>query len=169
MLNDWTHIEPAARLQAMNRALDRMVPESPHESFGGTIAVMLEAVAQQEMTKASTTLEEAVQANPFWLRGYLLLAAVYESAEQSTQAIASIERGLDRCAQGLRLYRAPRWVRMVEQINGPVAHERIRRNLERFKRYDRIFRHRMAMMQIRCGSFDEAIEQWAAIDDEHCA
>lgn len=32
-----------------------------------------------------------------------------------------------------------------------------------------MFRHRLAMLQIRCGSFDEAIEQWSTIEEEHCA
>jgi len=28
-----------------------------------------------------------------------------------------------------------------------------------------MFRHRLAMLQIRCGNLDEAIEQWSAIEE----
>jgi hypothetical protein len=32
-----------------------------------------------------------------------------------------------------------------------------------------MFRHRLARLQIRCGNLDEAIEQWSAIEEVHCA
>jgi hypothetical protein len=32
-----------------------------------------------------------------------------------------------------------------------------------------MLRHRLAMLQIHRGCFDEAIEQWSAIEEEHCA
>lgn len=31
------------------------------------------------------------------------------------------------------------------------------------------FSIRMAMLQVHCGCFDEAIEQWFTIEEEHCA
>jgi hypothetical protein len=56
----------------------------------------------------------------------------------------------------------------VEQINRPVVHNRVRLNAEWQRRYERMFAQRLAMLQICCGSFDEAIEQWSITDEQHC-
>lgn len=73
------------------------------------------------------------------------------------------------CASGLRLFSVQRWGETLERINEPVAHGRIRNHLERLRQYERMFRHRLAMLQICCGNLDEAIEQWSAIEEVHCA
>ena len=77
MLSDWTRIELATRLRTMNRVLDCIVPDSPTEAVDEAIEIALKAVGRQEMTHAVTILEEVVNTNPFWLRGYLLLATIY--------------------------------------------------------------------------------------------
>jgi hypothetical protein len=156
------------RLQIINRTLDRIVPDTSHEALKETIDVMFEAVAQQKTTEATMLLEDALQANTSWLRGYLLLATIYQYTEQYTLAITTLGRGLNICANGLRLFSAPRWVAMVENLNGPRVHERLRRKAERFKRYEQTFRYRMAMLQIHTGRLDDAIEQWVALEGEHC-
>jgi hypothetical protein len=169
MLSDWTRIELATRLRTMNRVLDCIVPDSPTEAVDEAIEIVLKAVGRQEMTQAVTILEEMVNTNPFWLRGYLLLATIYQYVQNANQAIITTEKGLAACASGLRLFSAPKWVESVERINGPVVYSRIRNHGERLRRYERMFRHRLAMLQIRCGNLDEAIEQWSAIEEVPCA
>ena len=169
MLSDWTRIELATRLRTMNRVLDCIVPDSPTEAVDEAIEIVLKAVGRQEMTQAVTILEEVVKTNPFWLRGYLLLATIYQYVQDADQAIATTEKGLAACASGLRPFSASKWVEAVERINGPGVHSRIRNHAERLRRYERMFRHRLAMLQIRCGNLDEAIEQWSAIEGVHCA
>jgi hypothetical protein len=169
MLDDGLRIELATRLRTMNRVLDCIVPDSPTEAVNEAIEIALKAVGRQEMTQAITILEEVVNTNPFWLRGYLLLATIYQYVQNADQAIATTEKGLAACASGLRLFSAPKWVETVERINGPVVHSRIRNHAERLRRYERMFRHRLAMLQIRCGNLDEAIEKWSTIDEVHCA
>jgi len=169
MLSDWTSIELATRLRTMNRILDCIVPDPPTEAVDDAIEIVLKAVGRQEMTQAVTILEEVVNTNPFWLRGYLLLATIYQYVQYADQAIVTIEKGLAICASGLRLFSAPKWIEAVERINGPVVHNRIRNHAERLRRYERMFRHRLAMLQVRCGNLDEAIEQWSAIEEVHGA
>jgi hypothetical protein len=169
MLSDWTRIELVTRLRTMNRVLDRIVPDSPIEAIDEAIEIVLKAVGRQEMTQAVTILEEVVKTNPFWLRGYLLLATIYQYVQDADHAIATTENGLAACAGGLRLFSAPKWVETVERITGPVVHSRIQNHAERLRQYERMFRHRLAMLQIRCGNLDEAIEQWSAIEEVHRA
>lgn len=169
MLDDGMRIELATRLRTMNRVLHCIVPDSPNEAVDEAVEIVLKAVGRQEMTQAVTILEEVVNTNPFWLRGYLLLATIYQYVQNADQAIAITEKGLAACASGLRLFSAPKYVETVERINGPVVHSRIRNHAERLRRYERMFRHRLAMLQIRCGNLDEAIEQWSAIEEVHCA
>lgn len=169
MLSDWTRIELATRLRTMNRVLDCIAPDSPTEAVNEATEIVLKAVERQEMTQAVTILEEVVNTNPFWLRGYLLLATIYQYVQNADQAIATTEKGLAVCASGLRLFNAPKWVETVERINGPVVYGRIRSHAEQLRQYERMFRHRLAMLQIRCGNFDEAIEQWSAIEEVPCA
>ena len=94
---------------------------------------------------------------------------VVGSLQAADQAIATTENGLAACANALRLFSAPKWVETVERISGPVVHSRIQNQAERLRQYERMFRHRLAMLQIRCGNLDEAIEQWSAIEEVHCA
>ena len=169
MLSDWTRIELATRLRTMNRILDCIVPDPPTEAVDDAIEIVLKAVGRQEMTQAVTILEEVVNTNPFWLRGYLLLATIYQYVQYADQAIVTIEKGLAICVSGLRLFSAPKWIEAVERINGPVVHNRIRNHAERLRRYERMFRHRLAMLQVRCGNLDEAIEQWSASEEVHGA
>lgn len=169
MLNDGTPIDLVTRLRTMSRALDRLVPESPIAALEEVVERALEAVGRGELAEAMTLLEEGVRANPFWLRVYLLLATIYEYAQKAELAIATIEQGLAIGVSSLRLFGAQGWGKTLERINGPVAHSRIQSHVERLRRYERMFRHRLAMLQIRCGSFDEAIEQWSTIEEEHCA
>lgn len=169
MLSDWTRIKLATRLRTMNRVLDCIVPDSSTEAVDEAIEIVLKAIGRQEMTHAVTILEEVVNNNPFWLRGYLLHSTIYQYVQNADQAIATTEKGLPACASGLRLFSAPKWAEAVERINGPVVHSRIRNHAERLRRYERMFRHRLAMLQIGCGNLDEGIEQWSAIEEVHCA
>lgn len=169
MLDDGMRIELATRLQTMNRVLDCIVPDFPTEAVDEAIEFVLTAVGRQEMTQAVTILEEVVNTNPFWLRGYLLLATIYQYTQNTDQAIVTTEKGITACVSGLRLFSAPKWVGALERINGPVVHSRIRNHAERLRRYERMFRHRLAMLQIRYGNLDEAIEQWSAVEEMHCA
>jgi len=169
MIDDGMRIELAPRLRTMNRVLDCIVPDSPTEALDETIEIVLKAVGRQEMTQAVTILEEVVNTNPFWLRGYLLLATIYQYVQNADQAIATTEKGLAACARDISLFSAPKWLETVERINRPVAHSRIRNQAERLRLYERMFRHRLAMLQIRCGNLDEAIEQWSAIEEVYCA
>lgn len=169
MLDDWARIELAIRLRTINRVLDRIVPEFPDEAAEEAIQIMLKTVARGEMAQAAMVLENVIQANPFWLRGYLLLATIYEDAQKVERAITIMEKGLAMCVTGFRLFRAREWVKTVNRINGPIVHTRIRSNAERLRRYERMFHHRLAMLRIHCGCFDEALDHWSAIEDEHCA
>lgn len=101
MLDDGMRIELATRLRTMNRVLDCIVPDSPTEAVDEAIEIVLKAVGRQEMTQAVTILEEVVNTNPFWLRGYLLLATIYQYVQNPDQAIATTEKGLAACASSL--------------------------------------------------------------------
>lgn len=169
MLNEGTHIDLVTRLGTMRRVLDILVPESTSAALEEAGEAALEAVGRRELAEAIMLLEEGVQANPFWLRGYLLLATIYEYAQKAELAITTIEQGLAMCACGLRLFSAQRKAETPERINGPVAHRRMWNHVERLRQYEPMFRHRLAMLQIHCGRFDEAIEQWSAVGEVHCA
>jgi hypothetical protein len=58
MLDDGMSIELATRLQAMNRVLDCIVPDSRTEVVAKAIRVALKEVGRKEMTQAVTILEE---------------------------------------------------------------------------------------------------------------
>lgn len=100
----------------------------------------MEAVGRRELAEAIMLLEEGVQANPFWLRGYLFLATIYEYAQNAELAITTIKQGLAMCACGLRLFSAQRRAETPERINGPVAHRRMWNHVERLRQYERMFR-----------------------------
>ncbi|THJ25334.1 MAG: hypothetical protein CAF45_001285 [Nitrospira sp. CG24E] len=168
MLEDELSIDLATRLRAMHRVLDCIVPDPPTKVVDEVINIVLGAVGRQAMTQAVTILEEVVNSNSYWLRGYLLLATIYPYSLNAEQAIATAEKGLAACAMGLRLFTAPKGVESVEQIKAHVVHSRIRTPVERFRRYERMFRHRLATLQIRCGNLDGAIEQWSAIEKVPC-
>ena len=162
-------IDLAARLQMMNRALDCIVPDSPTEVVDAVITTVFRMIGGQELSQAVMILEEVVTSNPYWLRGYLLLATIYQYSQNVEQAITTTEKGLAACADGRRLFNVPKGNESGEQIKGPVVHSRIRNHPERLRRYERMFRHRLAMLQIRCGNLDVAIEQWSAIEKVPCA
>ena len=169
MLNEGTHIDLVNRLGMMRRVLDILVPEPTSAASEEAGEAALEAVGRRELTEAIMQLEEGMQANPFRLRGYLFLATIYEYAQNAESAIATIEQGLVMCASGLRLLSAQRGAETLERINGPVAHRRMWNHVERLRQYERMFRYRLVMLQIHCGRFDEAIEQWSAVEEVHCA
>lgn len=76
MLDDGMRIELATRLRTMNRVLACIVPDFPTEAVDEAIEIVLKAIERQEMTQAVTILEVVVNTNPYWLRGYLLLATI---------------------------------------------------------------------------------------------
>jgi hypothetical protein len=65
--------------------------------------------------------------------------------------------------------RLQRWGERVGSITGPIARDRIIRNIQRLTRYERIFKQHLAMIQIRRGGWDEAVEQWAAVEEGYDA
>jgi len=166
MLHEGINIELTYRLRAMNRIVDRIVPNSHDQAFDEVVEVMLEAATQRKFSDAAAILEDALQANTSWLRGYLLLATIYQSTEQFIRAITTLRQGLNICIKGSRLFSLAKWAAMMDCLNGPHVHERVRRSAERFKRYEQIFRHRMAMVQTHTGDFDDALENWVALVGE---
>lgn len=169
MLNEGTHIDLVTRWRTISRVLDILVPEPTSPALEDADQAALDAAGRRELTEAIMQLEEGVQANSFRLRGYLFLATIYEYAQNAESAIATIEQGLAMCTSGLRLLSAQRWDETLERINGPVANRRMWNHVERLRQYERMFRHRLVMLQIHCGRFDEAIEQWSAVEEVHCA
>jgi hypothetical protein len=173
MVGNLVAIALETQLQTMNRALDRMDAEVPLATIEETVGAMMEAVRQRRISDAAAVLERALQTDAYWLRGYLLLATIYERGDGIAKAMATIERGLGACANGIRLFSASRWIKAVVGLNGPVVHGRIRRHRERFERYERMFRHRMALLLARSGRVDEAsdasIESWLHLECEHDA
>ena len=169
MLDDGMRIELGTRLRTINRVLDCIVPDPQTEVIDESTTIVLKAVGRQEMTQAVTILEEAMNTDPNWLRGSLMLATMYQYVQNADQAIATTEKGLAACASCLRQLSAPQWIAAVGRIKGPIVHRRIRNHTERLGRYERMFRHRLALLQIRCGHLAEAIEQWSAIEEVHRA
>jgi hypothetical protein len=78
MLNEGTHIDLVNRLGTMRKVLDILVPESTSADSEEAGEAALEGVGRRELTESIMLLEEGVQANPFWLRGYLFFATIYE-------------------------------------------------------------------------------------------
>ena len=157
------------QLRTMDRVLSHLVADPPNEVFDAIVEAVMGHAARQEMDEAVRLLETAMEANPFWLRGYLLLGTIHQHQENLDKASAVTENGLAACIKSLRLFASQEWLDTVERINGPAAHERTSRSADRFSRYEYIFRHRLALLQIGSGCFDDAIKQWAEIEDEHCA
>ena len=168
MLNDGTHIDLATRLRTMSRVLDSLVPESP-SAVEEAVEVALDVIERGELAGAIVILEKGVEINPFWLRGYLLLATIYEYAQKAELAVATINQGLAMCAGSLRLFRAQGWGETLARVNGPVVHNRIRNTTERLRQYERMLRYRLVMLQIHRGYYDEAITQWPAPNNEPCS
>ncbi len=153
----------------MNRALDRIVADPHSDGFESITQVVLEQAEREEIVQAVQLLETTLDSNPFWLRGYLLLGTVYQHARQIDNAISTIENGLTICINSLRLFESKEWLGTVKRIVGHSVHDRTTQNAERLRRYEYILRHRLALLQVGVGSFDDAIKQWAEIEDEHCA
>jgi hypothetical protein len=150
-----------------------MVPDGPHKACDETVEAMLDAVGRQRLSDAAAVLEGPLRANPCWLRGYLLLATIYEHGAHLSEAMAVIERGLGACVDGIRLLSSPRWIHIVERLNGPFVPRRIRRNHERFKHYEQMFRHRRASLEVRgCrigGESADSIDRMFRMECEHDA
>jgi hypothetical protein len=130
----------------MNLLLDCVVPDPPTEIVDAAITDLLRAVGRQEMTQAVTILEEVVNSNSYWLRGYLLLVTVYQYVQNEEQAIITAEKGLAVCAIGLRLCNASKGIESLGQIKVLVVQRCIRTPVEQFRRYERIFRHQLATL-----------------------
>lgn len=169
MFRNWTQMDLALRLRTINCALDRLVNDPLSEVFEEIVQTVVEQAARQELGEAAMLLEVAVESNPFWLRGYLLLGTIYQHQEDIEKAICTIKDGLATCINNLRLFESQEWLDTVEWINGPAVHHRLSQNADRMRRYEYIFRHRLALLQIGSGRFDDAIKQWDEIEDEHCA
>lgn len=169
MLSDWTRIELATRLHRVNDILDRILPDDKSRDVEKQLNVVLEHIARNETVQGTAVLEDLVNANPSWLRGYLLLATVYEDRQATGKAINALESGLNGCKSGLRLLANQGWRALDKRISGRVIQDRVRRRTERFTQYEKMFRHRLAVIQIRRGHFDEAIECWAALENVPCA
>jgi hypothetical protein len=169
MFSDWTRIDLATRLNGTNRTLDCLVGDEPNRTLQEALDAAMERIARADTEEAAAVLEAAVQANPCWLRGYALLATIYEYEHKADLAAASIERGLAVCNRSSSTLRLQRWGERVGSITGPIARDRIIRNLQRLTRYERIFKQHLAMIQIRRGCWDEAAEQWAAVEEGYDA
>lgn len=169
MLSDWTRIDLATRLRGMNRTLDCLVGDETNRTLQEVLDAVMERIATADTEEAAAVLEATVQASPCWLRGYLLLATIYEYDRKADLAADSIERGLAVCARSSSTLRLQRWGERVGQITGSIARDRIIRNIQRLTRYEHIFREHLAMIQIRRGSLDEAIEEWATIEGDRDA
>jgi predicted O-linked N-acetylglucosamine transferase (SPINDLY family) len=151
-------------LSGTNRTLDCLVGDESNSTLQEAFDTAMERVALGDTKEAAAVLEAAAQANPFWLRGYLLLATIYEYEHKGDLAASSIERGLAVCSRSSSTLRLQRWGERVGHITGPIARDRIIRNIQRLTRYEHIFRQHLAMIQIRRGCRDEAAEQWAAVE-----
>ncbi|MGE3151135.1 MAG: tetratricopeptide repeat protein [Nitrospiraceae bacterium] len=169
MLSDWTRIDLATRLGGMNRTLDRLVGNESSRTLQEALDAAMGRIVLGDTNQAAAVLEAAVQANPSWLRGYLLLATIYEYEHKADLAATYIEQGLAVCARSSSTLRLQRWGERVGSITGPLARDRIIQNAQRLTRYERIFKQRLAMIQIRRGCWDEAFAQWEAIEGEHDA
>jgi hypothetical protein len=90
MLNDGAFIDLVPRLRTMSRILDILVSESPSSMSKEVVETALEAIRRRDLAEASMLLEEEVRADPFWLRGYLFLATIYEYEQRTEPAIATI-------------------------------------------------------------------------------
>lgn len=167
MLSDWTRINLATRLSGTNRSLDCLVGNESNRTLQEVLDAAMERIATADTEEAAAVLEAAVQANPFWLRGYVLLATIYEYDRKADLAADSIERGLAVCRRRSSTLRLQQRGERVGAITGPIARERIIRNIQHLTRYERIFREHLAMIQIRRGCLDDTIEQWAAVEGRH--
>lgn len=164
MFSDWTRIDLAARLSGTNRSLDCLVGSEPNRTLQEVLDAAMERIAMADTEEAASVLEAAVQANPCWLRGYVLLATIYEYDRKADLAADSIERGLAVCRRRSSTLRLQQWGERVGSITGSIARDRIIRNIQRLTRYERIFREHLAMIQIRRGCLDEAIQQWSGVE-----
>jgi hypothetical protein len=169
MFSDWTRIDLTTRLSGTNRTLDCLVGNESNPTLREVLDAAMERIARADMEAAAAVFEAAIQANPFWLRGYVLLATIHEYEHKGDLAAASIERGLAVCARSSSTLRLQRWGERVGSITGPIARDRIIRNIQRLTRYERIFKQHLAMIQIRRGCWDEAVEQWAAVEEGYDA
>lgn len=169
MFSDWARIDLTTRLSGTNRMLDCLVGDESNPTLREALDAAMERIARADTETAVAVLEAVVQVNPCWLRGYVLLATIYESEHKADLAVASLERGLAVCARSSSTLRLQRWGERVGSITGPIARDRIIRNLQRLTRYERIFKQHLAMIQIRQGCWDEAAEQWAAVEEGYDA
>ena len=169
MFRDWARIDLTTRLSGTNRMLDCLVGDESNPTLREALDAAMERIARADTETAAAVLEAVVQVNPCWLRGYVLLATIYEFEHKADLAAASIERGLAVCARSSSTLRLQRWGERVGSITGPIARDRIIRNLQRLTRYERIFKQHLAMIQIRRGCWDEAAEQWAAVEEGYDA
>ena len=136
MLNDGARIDLVTRMRTMSRVLESLRPESP-SAVEEAVEVALEVVGRGELADAIVLLEKGVQANPFWLRGYMLLATIYEYVKKAELAVAT--RAGHVCRQPSPVP-SEGWGEMLERVNGPVVHNRIRNTTEQLRQYERMLR-----------------------------
>lgn len=171
MRSELRNVGLATRLCQLMKILDHIVPES---EIGGasaqhTSASALEHIARNEIAQAIRLLAAAVKDNPLWLRGYLLLATIYQHAKSAQQAIATLEGGIDVCKAGLRYLAMESGMWMIRRTTGYSRQARILRRAELLGRYDRILRHQLVLLLVETGRFDEALQYWTEREKAHCA
>ncbi len=169
LIADWVRVELAlsARLRAMNKALECLVPDTHLTISRDVVEAVLEAVDGRNLPEAVGLIGEVHHINPCWFPGYLFLATIYEDTGRHIEAIHVLGRGLDLCAQGFRLVQSRHEVATRRWWYDTVERLEAARDLERFRRYQQIFLHRITRLHYLCGCFDEVMEQWGWIEDMH--
>ncbi len=164
-------VDLAARLRRLMEILDVILPEAEEHraAVQRSSGLAFEHIARNNLDPAISLLGKLLKQHPLWLRGYLLLATIYEGTQAIQQAIAVIENGINMCRASVRLLAMPG---RSLPMSGTLGHDVRSRNLRRAARglrYEQILRHRLALLLVRAGRFEEALQCWTELEGLHCA
>ncbi len=171
MMSKVLEVDLATRLRRITEILDEIVPEAEeHRAAGQHSSVLaLEHIARNEIAQAASLLGSALGKNPLWLRGYLLLATIYEETQATQKAIGWLESGINICRASLRSLAMQSCTLSMSGTFSHKVRSRILHRAAHFSRYEQILRHRLAPMLAKAGHFEEALQCWTELEDLHCA
>lgn len=150
------------RLQRTTQLLDQMLLEAEITEHAGQDAAVcvLRPLEQVDVTEGVRILVRGLKENPFWLRGYLLLAIIYQEVQAAQEAVVALQLGARVCEAGLRyLGRQLATLATSGLLRGELPTPVVRR-ISLLMRYEELLRHHLAQVLVEAGRFDEALQWW---------
>lgn len=171
MVSHAPDVDLATRLGRIMDILDVIVPEAEEHYSAGqhSSALALEHIARNDIAQAVSLLGNTLRKNPLWLRGYLLLATIYEEMRDTKKAIMLLENGINVCRGSLRSLAMQSCSLSMSEMFSRGIRSRILHRAAHVSRSEQMLRHRLTLVLVQAGHFEEALQCWTELEDRRCA